>query len=306
MLVHALTSQLPVLLKEIAGDPNRKRVRLLVIDSIADLFRASHGRTANSLFERAKELHDLSTKLHALCSEHDLAVVIINGVTDSFTFDPPPTKRNSNNDIVYREQAKWFTRAHSLPAEVVKEAGLGLVWANQVNVRVMFTRTGRRRYAQDVEAEVEAKRLKQSEGDAFPTPATYILEADDESVDQTVHIRRLSVVFSSISSPSSIDYIITKRGLSTLSEIFTPNLPNYLQTPQSNKAPKSYESADLPSQPPPEGVEYESGDESADEDDSYWNMFDEINDDLILGADDTTLDVPDNIDNIDANVDEDV
>ncbi|KAI6102745.1 hypothetical protein EDD16DRAFT_1644613 [Pisolithus croceorrhizus] len=74
----------------------------------------------------------------------------------------------------YRDQAMWFGCANSIPGEDRKEASLGLVWANQVNARIFLTRTGR----------------------TNPTL-----------------VRRLSVVFSSVSSPASCDYTVTTQGI---------------------------------------------------------------------------------------------
>ena len=75
--------------------------------------------------------------------------------------------------LVYSEQARWFNRAHTVYGENQKEAALGFVWSNQINARVMLSRTRRRRYIEDTEEEKGQKRRKtEGETDGNQIPET--------------------------------------------------------------------------------------------------------------------------------------
>lgn len=215
-LLHVLSKSLPEFLQERSNNPNAKPVKLIVIDALAELFHSAHKTTTTTLVERSRNISELSTLLHALASKYRIAVLVLNEVVDVFE-QGPTTDTNDRSDLEYRDQAKWFNRGDSVPGENRKEASLGLVWANQVNVRIMLTRTGRRRYLDDVAGRVIKQRRVDSSSPHFPlNPLSGIQTAATQN--QPTLIRRLSIVFSSICLPTSLDYIVTQEGISSIPE----------------------------------------------------------------------------------------
>ncbi|KAL5529425.1 hypothetical protein ACEPAG_5410 [Sanghuangporus baumii] len=214
LLIRTLTVTFPALLEVLHGNPERKPVKLVVIDSISALFHTSGKPSSSALFERSRALSELSRVVHEIAARHNIAFIIINEVMDVFN-DYYSNNQGpvSTDDILYRDQARWFGSAHSHPAESTKEACLGLVWANQVNVRIMLTRTNRRRYLD--EPGPPTKR-RQKEGNLAASEAVQDTRESDDGIAQSIVIRRLSVVFSSVSPPASVDFIVTNTGISAV------------------------------------------------------------------------------------------
>ncbi|KAG6334936.1 hypothetical protein ID866_4153 [Astraeus odoratus] len=185
-LVYVLSTVLPRHIATPPANPSSKPLKLVIIDALAELFHTSVKTTTQTLVERSRRIFHISMLLHWLASRHRIAILVLNEVTDVFACDEPP----DCSAISYRDQARWFNRAGNIPEEGKKEAALGLAWANQVNARIFLTRTGRRRYL------------------------------DNEHDEPTV-IRRLSVVFSSVSPPASCDYIVTSKGISVIPHSIT-------------------------------------------------------------------------------------
>ncbi|GLD72009.1 DNA repair protein XRCC3 [Lates japonicus] len=104
-----LSQRVPLLLA-------RGLVRLLVVDSVAALFRSEF--LADNWLERNKQLLTFSSALHHLSQEFTTPVLCINQVTDVF---------NSSDDSL------------GPPSSGLSPA-LGLAWANQVMVRLMMRR----------------------------------------------------------------------------------------------------------------------------------------------------------------------
>ncbi|XP_018542349.1 DNA repair protein XRCC3 [Lates calcarifer] len=104
-----LSQRVPLLLA-------RGLVRLLVVDSVAALFRSEF--LTDDWLERNKQLLTLSSTLHHLSQEFTTPVLCINQVTDVF---------NSLDDSL------------GPPSSGLSPA-LGLAWANQVMVRLMMQR----------------------------------------------------------------------------------------------------------------------------------------------------------------------
>lgn len=198
----------------------RLPIRLIVLDSITALLRGADTAFSSSsagLTARSRFLCNTADRLKALAVEYNLAVVIINQVSDVFdrrvlagvqvpdhdededetsngtrttaseshrqptnTMPPPalpsehpphpstssqsarpsqahPSSSQSQPGVshsqawattgpdppmLYATQSKWFSGQSSART---KEAALGVVWANAINVRLMLSRTGRRR-----------------------------------------------------------------------------------------------------------------------------------------------------------------
>lgn len=210
-LRHILSQGIPSLIQR----PSETHpLRLLVLDSISALFHTNIKTTSKTLFERSRELTDVALLLHHSASMYHLAIVVINEVNSVFAradFSSSNLSRYPNlNQVFYTEQSRWFSRGDSLPCEGYKEACLGLVWASQVGVRVLMTRTGRRKH--------------------FLNPVDYIKRWRNNAVDpgtdarwpvknsEAILIRRLSVIFSCFSPPDSIDFIILHSGITSVSE----------------------------------------------------------------------------------------
>ena len=202
-LIHVLSTFLPQYIDTAAKNSSSKPLKLIVIDALAELFHSAGKTTTETLVERSRQISQISSHLHRLADKYHIAVLVLNEVIDVVARDDPP----GGDAIRYRDQSRLFGRADSIPGEDRKEAALGLVWANQVNVRIFLTRTGRRRYLDESEPP-----KKRSAVGSIPTSQIAITPVDD----QPVLVRRLSVVFSSVAAPASCDYIVTAEGISVI------------------------------------------------------------------------------------------
>ncbi|CAE6447019.1 unnamed protein product [Rhizoctonia solani] len=190
-LTVLLTSLLPV---HVAACRDRgSPLRLLVIDSMTALFRDKQATQSQSLYARSEALNAVGALLHQIAISHELAVVVLNDVTDVFA--PNTTGESEDPGIVYKEQSRWFARAGGVAGEERHEAALGMVWSNQLNSRMLLARTGRRRH-------IEGSQIrKQGEG--------------EES--EAILIRRAFFLFGrsvedEIPAPS-LDFIICSQGV---------------------------------------------------------------------------------------------
>lgn len=121
----------------------KKRVKLIVIDSVANMYRdlqdvtvtggaAAGGRGAGELTERSEALFKLSGILRKYADEYQVAVVVVNQAVDCIT--------NNNNNSV-QQQHQHVTAGKSLFSKGRQVApALGLAWANCVNTRVFLSR----------------------------------------------------------------------------------------------------------------------------------------------------------------------
>ncbi|KAL0566154.1 DNA repair protein rhp57 [Marasmius crinis-equi] len=278
VLISALQHALPRFIEGTNARPDAKPVKLLVIDALGELFHTSHKTSTNTLVERSKNIAEISQLLHTIADAYNIIILVLNEVVDAFeretSFDGI-----ENLGLPYAEQSRWFSQSDGLAGEAKKEASLGLVWANQVNVRIMLSRTGRRRY---IEGQFTEKRQKvQSSNSAEGRPVR--LGEDSSSL-----IRRLSIIFSSIGPPTFLDYIVTASGISTLpTESARPSQAATAKPLSHASAEPSPEPAltqivpldigalqgDLPSSDPHIGNATTSKDE--EDWDEYWNT-DEI------------------------------
>lgn len=240
LLFYGLPIQFDKMAAETGGD--RLPIRTLVIDSIGSLYRSSF--EAGGLFERSKALCQIADRLKELAVAHDVAVVTINQVADVFhgeiSLEVPsrtetpvipqdslpssaPTSGSlpidptefwaaspggSKPPMAYKAQSQYFsgqTKSNH------KEASLGLVWANAVNVRIMLSRTGRRRLLEPEDLAWKKTRTSGSgsddrqEGDMI------------EDADPTL-IRRLHLVFSPFAPAGFKDFVILTSGMHSLTE----------------------------------------------------------------------------------------
>ncbi|KAH7915969.1 P-loop containing nucleoside triphosphate hydrolase protein [Hygrophoropsis aurantiaca] len=212
-LIFVLSNMLPNLISNRAQDKSVKPVKLIIIDAVAELFHSLGRTTTKTLVERSRQLSEISTLLHSLASQHQIAILVLNEVIDV-------VDRGSDDnmeDMSYRDQSRWFSRGDSIPGEDRKEATLGLVWANQVNARIFLTRTGRRRY---LEESAHGRSKKSHDHTVSSGSGVAQMEAQPDL------IRRLNVIFSSVSAPVSCDYIVTAAGVSVVPDTIIPLFVN--------------------------------------------------------------------------------
>ncbi len=207
ILMHILTINLPNLQDSLSLQKERKPIRLVIIDSIASLFQASHPQTSRTLRERSKALSELSKVAHNLASMCNIAVVFVNDVSD--VFNEQSAENAGNREILYRDQSRWFSSTPSSTRESAKEASLGLVWANHLNTRIMLAKTNKR--VQNQVSYGSSKRPKLS----HPTISSHNYS---DSTDDIVTARTLTVIFSNVAMPAAIDYIISNAGIVSIGE----------------------------------------------------------------------------------------
>ncbi|KAG2333280.1 hypothetical protein Bca52824_004460 [Brassica carinata] len=162
----------------------RLPLKLIVLDSVAALFRSEFDNTPSDLRKRASCFFKISGKLKQLASKFGLAVVITNQVTDFVeSSDGLSGLRIGNLRCLYSSGRRV------VPA-------LGLAWANCVNSRVFISRSG-------------------------DTICQERREEDDVSGSSSVSgraRRRLDIVFSPHLPASSCEFVITGEGFVELGD----------------------------------------------------------------------------------------
>ena len=253
LLASVLRISLPQFIKA-SSAPGRRPVKLLVIDSIADLFLALEKTTTATLVERSRNLNELSSLLHSLASGHQIIVVVINRAQDIFDWSPNDGVRDggdTSDQLVYRDQSRWFGSADSMHEERGKEAMLGLAWANQINVRIMFTRTSRERRIEDIRgAEERSSKRRRVSLNHFANvhSSSSPLGSGSPAVSmEKILVRRMTVVFSSVSPPCSVDFVVTPEGVFGLEDSLTTGLidPSPQRTPPENTTVPRVEPLDI-------------------------------------------------------------
>lgn len=265
----ALRYSLPSIISHAAST---KPVNLLIIDSITPLFRSDRRTTSAALFERSRIMKEISARLRALAREHDLAVLVINQVSDVFG-NEDESEELKRDMMIYKNQAKWFGRVP--PAQ--KEASLGLVWANQINARIMLDNTRQRlRARHDMDGLAPSSKRRRmggpggglittstaSNANAAPPPGPVEYEEEESQTS----IRKLSVVFSSFSQPGSLDFIVTASGLRSISDSQSPPL----QPPAPSSATSD---VDGPLHVDQEGKDGEGGKTSREMTSEEWDAY---------------------------------
>ena len=178
--------------------------KLLIIDTFSDLFDATKDPTYDDRYLRAKHLREVSLVLHRLAADHKLAILLLS----SSQFSPVRIDdyETAPDLLLYADQERWFSRAHSMPGEDAHEGSLGLIWSNQLNARIMMSRTTRTRARVDVDPDAYGERPnKKMRLDTSSASAG--------SGDEPIPFRRMSVIFSSVAPPASCDYVVVRRGV---------------------------------------------------------------------------------------------
>ena len=226
-ILHALSDIIPASINAAKNRPSP--LKLLIIDSLADLLMEDAKISTATLADRSRNLSAIAAQLHALASTHQLAVVAINRVTDVWE-RRPDADMGLPGELIYADHARLFGRAEE---DSKKSAALGLVWANQVNTRIMLTRTERRHHYYDYRYD-RHYRHHHGAPPAAPAPAEVAMALlpseghdrkrqrldDSEGGKDVVQVvvRRLTVIFSSVCAPASVDFIVTSRGVEMLVE----------------------------------------------------------------------------------------
>jgi DNA repair protein RAD57 len=247
-LDHALAYIIPAMISRISAKSGRDGslpIRLLVIDSIGALFRSSFETGFSGLTQRSRMLCLIADKLKLLAETQNMAIVVINQVTDVFQFssgpsnvpsrpespspvithqsgstvqdgsnntleEPTPTDVPDQPTMTYKRQSRYFSgQSQSYP----KEASLGLVWANAVNVRIMLSRTGRRRLL-DPE-DLGRKRVRLA---AYDREVQHEQGVVSEDTFEPTLIRRMHLVFSPFARQDMLDYAILQSGIHSVPE----------------------------------------------------------------------------------------
>ena len=287
LLANVLRTSLPQFIAA-SSAPGRRPAKLLVIDCIGDLFLALEKTTTATLVERSRNLNELSSLLHSLASNHQIAVVVINRAQDIFDWSPDSGASDGGapGHLVYREQSRWFGSADSMHEERGKEAMLGLAWANQINARIMFTRTSRERHTEDIRsAEERSSKRRRVSLDHFTkvrsSPAPSGSGSPAVSMEKIL-VRRMTVVFSSVSPQCSVDFVVTPGGVFGLEDTLTTGLPD----PSPQRVP--FENVTAPPVEPLDvglAASQEVGGELQDDEDVDW--------DALFAEDQTALDTLD-------------
>ena len=310
-LLHALTDIIPASINAAKDRP--APLKLLIIDSLADLLLEDAKVSTTTLADRSRNLSAIAAQLHALASTHQLAVVAINRVTDVWE-RRPDADMGFPGELIYEDHARLFGRAPEGDGALSKKsAALGLVWANQVNARIMLSRTQRRHHYYDYRYDRHRTHSHRPHHGAPPAAAATAtatvlsteghdrkrqrMDNEEEDVVQVV-VRRLTVIFSSVCAPASADFIVTSRGVEILVEDLknAPARPTTLtnvtmshaaavgrplQPPLAEVSPLDVGSmvGDFrPSQSRPQSGETSGGDVAEEDEDevAYWREVDDF------------------------------
>ncbi|KAF8798717.1 P-loop containing nucleoside triphosphate hydrolase protein [Phlegmacium glaucopus] len=203
-----LTTILPSFIREQETIQGKKPVKLVIIDALAELFHDIGKTTTSTLVERKQNIAKISASLHEIASSYNIAIVVLNEVVDNFdNWQEHPGSRVPG-EMAFKQQSRGFNNVEAFDAN--KKAALGPAWTNQVNAKIMLSRTGRRKHLQDED---------------FPPKRRQLLEPSDNqnqpsrtSIDnqEPTLIRRLRIIFSSVSAPASLDFIVSEGGISVL------------------------------------------------------------------------------------------
>jgi DNA-repair protein XRCC3 len=180
-LLDFLKDRLPNLLNMPA-----RPLKLIIIDSIAALFRTEYDNTTAELGRRTKVLFRVANRLKIFAEEHHLSVVVVNQIVDFFKAP----------DCGFQDQSQMGN------LEILETSGrrvvpaLGLAWANCISTRIFLSRVGQ--------------------------VSTLGTSGEQDEVDMTDRAaksavrRRMQVVFSPCLPPGSCNYVVTNLGLQGL------------------------------------------------------------------------------------------
>nr|VWO98789.1 Serine/threonine-protein phosphatase 2A 56 kDa regulatory subunit [Ganoderma boninense] len=285
-LARILTDLFPTFANSRAGAVGVKPAKLIVVDTFTDLFDSSRHPEYEDLKQRARDLRQTSLLLHQIASNYQLAVVLLGAIRTSHPrFDG---QDHSPGELSCDDQERWFSRGHSLRGEEMHEALLGPIWSNQLNARIMMTRTLRMRCRHEVDPRMrdsdEARAAKRRRLDSSHSPsfATSSLQAGG---DEQLAFRHLSVVFSSVAPVASCDYVILEQGLVAFPPEEPPPSTFLYASPVASQRSGTPWSSQVGGQPapnspagPPDERLIAAAVEEEDEEESLWRLTQEQGD----------------------------
>ena len=204
-LQHVLTTLLPSFIQKQGTIQGKKPVKLVVIDALAELFHGIGKTTTSTLVERKQSIARISASLHEIASSYNVAMVVLNEVVDNFDHQGHLGSRVPG-DMAYKQSRTLEG------SDEKKKAALGPAWTNQVNAKIMLTRTGRRKQLQDEDFSPKRRQLLES-SDSRHQSSRNSLDNQEPTL-----IRRLRVIFSSVSAPALLDFIVSECGISVLQD----------------------------------------------------------------------------------------
>jgi RecA/RadA recombinase len=205
-LQHVLTTLLPSFIQKQETIQGKKPVKLVIIDALAELFHGIGKTTTNTLVERKQSIARISASLHEIASSYNVAMVVLNEVVDNFDHHGNLGSRVPG-EMTYKQQSRTLEGF-----DEKKKAALGPAWTNQVNAKIMLSRTGRRKQLQDEDFSPKRRQLLESSDNQNQSSR---LSLDNQ---EPTLIRRLKIIFSSVSAPASLDFIVSECGISILQD----------------------------------------------------------------------------------------
>lgn len=182
-LLDFLKDRLPILLAT-----STKPLKLIIIDSIAALFRTEYDNTTAELGRRTKVLFQVASQLKKFAERESAAVVIINQVVNFF----------EAADKGFQEQSQ-IGNLDSMETSGRRVApALGLAWSNCLSTRIFLSRVGQvLTLSTDREGE---------------------MTGSNKEEPKSVVRRRMQVVLSPCLPPQSCNFVITALGLQGLTK----------------------------------------------------------------------------------------
>ncbi|KAK9841637.1 hypothetical protein WJX74_009147 [Apatococcus lobatus] len=167
--------------------PQQKHVRLIVIDSVANIMRDPGGSGRAMLHERANMMFQTAGLLKRLANKYHLAVVVVNQVSDAISDKPQENGCGHTAGLQLRTSGREV-----IPA-------LGLAWANCVNTRLFLSRLGHVPWPMFL-------------SHARPQAASALQHAA-EAEHQGLVLRSLQVVFSPHLPQAGALYVVLQSGV---------------------------------------------------------------------------------------------
>ena len=119
--------------------PDQRRIKLVVIDSIAAMLRSEYQREEASA--RAHELWTIGQFLHHIAVEYDIAVVVVNQVSDVMdATDYQSTENFAATQVAPSDPTAGLSISHLLVSKQVVPT-LGMTWSNCLHTRIQLSRT---------------------------------------------------------------------------------------------------------------------------------------------------------------------
>nr|CAD7437734.1 unnamed protein product [Timema bartmani] len=176
-LKKCVFGQLPQLLAQ-------KSVGLIVVDSIAGVFRADF--EPRDSVSRAKEMRAVGGQLHRLAGEFRVAIICVNQVAHIFSVIGKYLCQSIS--YYFLQVTTVINNERSVGDNTGRKtvAALGLAWANMVTTRLQISRTNRS--------------VTDAKGTSMP-------------------VRMLEIIFSPDKPPRSCHFVVTEAGVSAVSNV---------------------------------------------------------------------------------------